>query len=522
MSSKPRKNTREQTILAIPNTSQESLNLADLPLFLQSKRKPRANTIKLTRDLRDREGNYICDENNARMTQRWIVTGSEEYGIPLACDQRTYIMCIYLLLKRGDINTGKFHFSFYELLKLIGRTDSGQDYLWLNRSLSRLYTVSIFTENIIYDKGQEEYLRVKRFRIFDDMETITARSGQSTNIPLSYGKFNEVILHDIESNYLLTVDIHLFRSLQHHISESLYRILNKRKYKRNSFSIGLHNLANLLTLNVNYAPSQLKRILDKAHQELIEKAFLADVSYSKIRSRRWAVTYTFPTRQVRDQMAQLPRCESGDSSLVQELIKRGVTSASAREITDKYPERVTEKMEAFDWLMRTNSSLIETNPAGYLRKSIEEDWQLPPGFTPKAEQQKKAEKQRKAKLLKELKEVSTDDQTQLLPVLETPKEEISNEELELEVARIKEDKETREREMKAAIQKVLAEMSDEELDVLKEEVLARADDFHKTRSVFGEISQKDMRDWGDKGLTEIYLRGLRDQIIREKYVKGNT
>ncbi len=512
----------KQISLDIPRTSQESLNLADLPLFLQSKKTSKSNTIRLVRYLRDRNGNHVYDKDGNRVTQIWTVSGSEEYGLPLACDQRTYIMCIYLLLKRGDIETGKFYFSLYELLKLIGRTNSGQDYLWLNKSLNRLYTASIFTENIIYDRVKEEYIRVKRFRIFDDLETIGSRSGSPVNVPLSYGKFNEVILNDIKCNYLLTIDIDFFRGLEHHISESLYRILNKRKYNRTSFSVGIYSLAELLALNVNYAPSQLKRILDKAHKELIAKGFLKSSNYRKTSKEQvWKVTYTFPRKQLSVGVMQYPLPEEESQSMVEELIKRGITAASAKALVEKHPNQVNRKMEVFDWLVKTDSSLIEKNPAGYLRKSIEENWQPPSGFVSKTDREKKAQEKEKASLLEDL-ETLTLEESQTSEILEARKDDMTKEEIQKEIAQIRAERERARKEEKAKIRELLSSMTQEELKALKKEVLSKVDNFHKRQSNYRKVGRKDIRNLEGRGLTESYIRDIRDRIIKERYLKDNS
>ena len=41
----------------------------------------------------------------------------------------------------------------------------------------------------------------------------------------------------------------------------------------------------------------------------------------------------------------------------------------------------------------------------------------------------------------------------------------------------------------------------------------------KGRPSYEAICEKDIRDWGDEDLTEIYLRGIRDQIIRDRYTR---
>jgi len=72
------------------------------------------------------------------------------------------------------------------------------------------------------------------------------------------------------------------------------------------------------------------------------------------------------------------------------LIERRITKATAKRLVNNYELKLIEqKIELLDYLKETDSPLVEKNPAGYLRKAIEEDYQPPKGFTTKAQREEK-------------------------------------------------------------------------------------------------------------------------------------
>jgi hypothetical protein len=112
-----------------------------------------------------------------------------------------------------------------------------------------------------------------------------------------------------------------------------------------------------------------------------------------------------------------------DVTLINELIKKGITRSTAELLAKKYPDRVQKKVEVFDYLVETGSDLISKNPSGFLRKSIEEDYQSPPGFRPVAElraereaaARKRVEEERKQRAKRELQEKIEDVRATLSP-----------------------------------------------------------------------------------------------------------
>ncbi|HMB08097.1 MAG TPA: hypothetical protein VKP69_30750, partial [Isosphaeraceae bacterium] len=74
-----------------------------------------------------------------------------------------------------------------------------------------------------------------------------------------------------------------------------------------------------------------------------------------------------------------------------ELINRGVTAATAREILAEHPEeRIRRQIEHADFIVETGTREI-SNRGAYLAKAIRDDFAPPPGFEPKADREKRRE-----------------------------------------------------------------------------------------------------------------------------------
>jgi hypothetical protein len=79
-------------------------------------------------------------------------------------------------------------------------------------------------------------------------------------------------------------------------------------------------------------------------------------------------------------------------SLATDLIARGVTKSTAIELVQKYPaEAIQAKIDVFDFLKEKADKRVAKSPAGYLVKSITDDYTTPEGFIPKAERDRLAE-----------------------------------------------------------------------------------------------------------------------------------
>ena len=85
--------------------------------------------------------------------------------------------------------------------------------------------------------------------------------------------------------------------------------------------------------------------------------------------------------------------------VVDALRKFGVSASVATMLAGKYPEGIIfQKLELVQWLLETKSPLVTKNPAGYLRRAIEEDYAPPRGYKTQAQRGTEEEGQRQVVL----------------------------------------------------------------------------------------------------------------------------
>jgi hypothetical protein len=101
-----------------------------------------------------------------------------------------------------------------------------------------------------------------------------------------------------------------------------------------------------------------------------------------------------PARQL-DLAPPAPEPEPEPTDLERELIGRGVTASTARELVRGFPEeRIAAQVEAFDWLLEKRPKKVKESPGGYLASAIRGDYATPKGFESNADRAKREAAQR--------------------------------------------------------------------------------------------------------------------------------
>lgn len=376
--------------------SKDEMNLAEFPFTLLSRRaRSDQKTIEVSQQIKDQEGRTI--------KQEWIVTGSDKYGLPLAIDEDIYI-ALMQLYKEDDFRSRSVHFSRYEMLRIMGKETSKRGYDRVEEAFNRLVSVTIVSKNAFWDNKARMYVS-KAFHLFDSYslydERLTGREREQQSLPLSNIVMSELLFDSIGSGYIKNLDTKLYFSLDTPLSKRLYRYLDKKRYQKTRFEIGLLKLAALLPIQDQY-PSQVKRRLDRSHNELIEKRFLKSAAYKETKDNDGEkVVYVFPrassSRQRQKYISGVdtsgqPEISEERIFLRQQLIERGITETVATGLVEKYTaEQIEKQIEVFDCLLKADSPLLEKNPPGFLRKAIEDDYTPPQEYARQAARQEKRE-----------------------------------------------------------------------------------------------------------------------------------
>ena len=172
-------------------------------------------------------------------------------------------------------------------------------------------------------------------------------------------------------------------------------------------------------LSRSYADAyKIKEKLQPAIDELEAVGFLRPLSrddrYTRIDRGQWTIRLTagplskkprpvrqFPPPPTMPDLPDIDRPADAPppppSPLVNELVNRGVTGTTAADLVRQYPaDAIEAKLEVFDWLMEKQDKRVARSPAGYLVKSIADDYAAPKGFESKATRQARSEAKRQA------------------------------------------------------------------------------------------------------------------------------
>jgi hypothetical protein len=216
---------------------------------------------------------------------------------------------------------------------------------------------------------------------------VGGRRAEAAPLPLSSFRWNEVIFRSFQSGNLKQLDWLIFQSLRLPTTKRLYRFLDKRFYRRNRIDFDLRTFAcEHIGMSKSYKPTELKRRLKPAIDELEEKGFLEPLSdeerYAFQAKGQWRILFIRGPYGREDAHPE-PAAEA--AALVEALTSRGVAAKVASELVATHPlNRVRIKLETFDWLVQNNDKRVERNPAGYLVAAIRADYRDPADWTAKA------------------------------------------------------------------------------------------------------------------------------------------
>jgi hypothetical protein len=202
--------------------------------------------------------------------------------------------------------------------------------------------------------------------------------------PLSSFVWNEIIFRSFQAGHLKKLEWEFYHTLKSAVAKRIYRFLDKRFHFSNERRYSLAQFAREhVGLSRKYDAAQLKRRLKPAIKELEETGYLkplpAAERFARIRRGEWEVLFVRAAKPLRKKAGL--RQPVG---LEAQLIDRGVTASSAARLVCDYPaESIVAKLEVFDQLAGRRDARISENAAGFLVKSIQDDYLPPAGFLPK-------------------------------------------------------------------------------------------------------------------------------------------
>ena len=380
---------RRESPLSLASGADE-LNVAEFPLAVLGERPAGLKTLEFS--------DTVFDSGAGRwVTRRLTIAGSDKYGLPCAPDEDVLVTLLYLT-KAGRFQSRTVHFSRYQVIKLLGWPDNGRSYGRLDDSLNRWLTVSLLYDNAWWDKRAKAWANPK-FHILSEVNVLKGGRRPQDELPLSSFTWGETIFASFVAENLKGLDLEFYFRLGLAPAKRMYRFLDKRfGLKTRTWSFGLREFAcEHIGFSRNYDTAQLKRKMRPSILELEQKGFLepmADAERFPPGRKRGEASVVFERRRATAIPAApksvvpappLPRTPE------QELVARGVTPATASRLAAAAdPERLAQHLEVFDWMAENADPRVGRNPAGFLVKSIRDNYAPPKGFETKADRERKS------------------------------------------------------------------------------------------------------------------------------------
>ena len=371
----------------------DELNLAEFPIAALTDRIPDGQTTMVFEDRMERH-------NSAPIIRRLTIMGTHKHGLPTSLDDEVLVGLIQLTKRRSNFTDPRVQFSRYELIELLGWPQSGQSYRRIEEALHRWVGVVLMYENAWWDNAAKSWVD-EQFHVLDNVTLYDRErwrtSGRSAKLgkgdragskadkpplPLSSFRWNEVIFQSFQSGNLKQLDLEFYLKLRLPTTKRMYRFLDKRFYRRSRLDFDLRTLAcEHVGLSRSYAPTELKRRLKPALEELEQLGFLeplcSEERYSYVKRGCWRIIF-IRSNSVAAASQDATGQDRQPNELVEALKTRGITAKVAQELVETHPHgRIRTKIDVFDWLMRNEDRRVGKNPAGYLVASIRSDYQAP-------------------------------------------------------------------------------------------------------------------------------------------------
>jgi hypothetical protein len=291
---------------------------------------------------------------------------SGEYGMPGPVDQDVYLAVLQLLQQRGGMpEDGELSFSLYELRKILGWSDdSGGAYKEIRDALLRIATTSMQSQNAFYS-AEERRRIVDTFNIWSVHFAEHEVKGQTVR-ERHVLKFHPIFIRNYMAQYLKGIDSDFYWSLRSPVSKRLYRLVDLQRAGGLSWETDLFGVRDQVPLDYNY-PSQIKRALQKAHDELLQRDFLSGVEYEGKTEVTYMVSREFARRQKARELSGDPK----EIFAIERLIRERIDGDTARELVVTHgPERCLFYADA------VNHQKGVLSRAGWIVSAIKGGWAI--------------------------------------------------------------------------------------------------------------------------------------------------
>lgn len=299
-------------------------------------------------------------------TRRERFTPSDEFGDLDDFDRDVYVAMTFLTQQRGGMREdGKLRFSLYDLVKILNLPDKGQSYRTVRHSILRQQKLLIDAD--VYSKETRNY----------ESEHFTVWRVHFKANADKYGRavehhtltFDEVMVRSYQAGYIRRLDVNFYFALDEIYARPLYGRIDVERGDNLKWRAKLSELKEVLSMASSYKyPSQIKRALKPAHEELLRKGFLRSFSFLE----KDTVVYEVSKEFVAQRLHPRRQWSVEENAAVRSLIRNGVWANVARElVAESGPDVCNFYVEAVPY----QKGIRDTG--AWLRKYIKDRLPLP-------------------------------------------------------------------------------------------------------------------------------------------------
>jgi Replication initiator protein A len=375
-------------------------NLNTLGFFTPAKHRGAKSREKVVFFRRELNGKTI----EAQAT----ILPSAKYGLPTTADLDKYL-AFHKLLENMRNRLGEISnpvgFTSTQLLTVLGIKDAGNNYQDIHEWLQRMTLTGINSKGVVYMARRKTWVS-DTFHVFDRVVTMGSSLPDGTIAEKNYVWLSDWQLENINSNYLLPIDLETYRKLRNQIAKILVPLLQVWLYASRAegrFEKRYPELCEILDIVCHKHLSLIRRQLEPSLMELAEHGYLAAWAIQPTADgREFKLVATHGEKFYRDQKirsgAPGGQIEAAAVPLLKQLTERGINEVQAQRLLRSLPvdRPIQDQLEYGDYLVWKSRATIKNAPGFYvylLRQNI-----LPPEDfeTSSRKQARQADQERQA------------------------------------------------------------------------------------------------------------------------------
>ena len=280
--------TKPKALVAVPapDFTRVEKNLASIGFFTPSSKRTREATSKKIR--------FTKTVDERKVEASVTIISAATFGLPITTDQDLFLAFQQIVTEQkralGEIRN-PVAFTTAQLMRLLGKKDSGFYYDEVGEWLRRMTLTGIISEGIVYLAGRKKWAS-DTFHVFDRAVASGQELDNGKKADRNYVWLSDWQLQNVNNNHVFPLDLRTYSRLRNHIGRALVPLLQVWLFaseRQGAFGKRYEDLCEILHIKQHTPLSYIKRQLGPSLDELVEHEYLS----------RWALVQTGERKRYR-------------------------------------------------------------------------------------------------------------------------------------------------------------------------------------------------------------------------------